>query len=118
MRQTGRDAPALRLALPSRSIIVTGDSMFEYLLSGKYNIRHEEPSRSGTRQARRQGSCQEDKCQTAEELGAGGRTCASKAISKGHALQVGEEGRQAAKERKKAMSVYKRGDVWWYKFHF
>src|ERR1039457_2013204 len=33
---------------------------------------------------------------------------------------MGEKGRQAAqgKGRGEAMSVYKRGDVWWYKFRF
>ena len=31
---------------------------------------------------------------------------------------MGEEGRQTAKEGRVKVSLYKRGDVWWYKFRF
>ena len=31
---------------------------------------------------------------------------------------MGKEGRQTAQERGKSVSLYKRGDVWWYKFRF
>jgi integrase len=43
---------------------------------------------------------------------------AGETISEVDALQVGEEGRQAAEEGRQKMSVYKRGDLWWYKFQF
>jgi hypothetical protein len=41
-----------------------------------------------------------------------------KAISKGQALGLGKKRRTAAEERNETMSLYKRGDVWWYKFRF
>ena len=51
-------------------------------------------------------------------MGDARRACTGESTSKGHALEVGQEGRQAAKEGTTKVSVYKRGDVWWYKFRF
>jgi integrase len=51
-------------------------------------------------------------------MGEAWRACASEAISKGHSQQVGKEGRETSDGRGKTMSLYKRGDVWWYKFRF
>lgn len=45
------------------------------------------------------------------------RACAGEAISKGQTVEMGKKGRKAEEGRNK-VSVYKRGEVWWYKFRF
>jgi integrase len=51
-------------------------------------------------------------------MGETGRTGPGEAVPKVHPLQVGQERRQTAAEGSTKVSVYKRGDVWWYKFRF
>jgi integrase len=51
-------------------------------------------------------------------MGKAGRIGASEEVPEVHTLEVGKKGRATAKEGRTKVSVYKRGDVWWYKFWF
>ena len=50
-------------------------------------------------------------------MGTAGRACSCQEVPEGYAGEVGKKGRQADEGRTQ-VSLYKRGDVWWYKFRF